>query len=230
MTETNAAEEAGGTRLGRAFGRMKPKRGAMHVFGVLLLVAAALGAVAAIAFGIIAARQNYFEQRNLRELDRIATELSATGEALAQTASLHFVPQQLHFQLSRQLECLSASTEVTSAGREPITITDYFTDPAGSEAVAAWYAGQTTNRRPDNSAEPPPVVARPLPPDLCGYVRPLVAPSNDRSTLDSGRFMIERSVRLTALLWPMTGPGIARRDQTAQPAARQRAPAAPRKS
>ena len=61
------------------------------MIGVMLMVSVALIIVASIAYGILASRKSYFEQRNLRELDRIAAELNTTREGLAQAVTLHFV-------------------------------------------------------------------------------------------------------------------------------------------
>ena len=83
----------------------------------------------------------------MRELDRIAAELNTTRESLAQAATLHFVPQQLHFSLSRQVECLVATTQFIGGRQQLITITYYFTDPAGTGGIADWYAARTPQTR-----------------------------------------------------------------------------------
>ncbi|MGZ8350883.1 MAG: hypothetical protein ACXWU2_12710, partial [Allosphingosinicella sp.] len=161
----------------------------------------------------------YFEQRNLRELDRVAAELNATSESLAQAAALHFVPQQLHFALSPQLECLIATTELTGARQRPITITYAFTDPDGSNRIASWYAAEaarlpaapaavapaaTAPAGVTPSAAPPVAESRELPANICGYRRPLGQSAGERTTIEGGALQVERPVRLSSLLVPMT--------------------------
>ena len=181
---------------------LRPKQGTMHILGVLLLIAAALGIVAAVAYGILSSRTAYFQQRNLRELDRVASELKATSDSLAQVAALHFVPQQIHFSLSPQLECLVATTEIIGARERPITITYHFTDPTGLQRISSWYAEQAT-RSPAAGAEPA-IAGRPLPPDICGYRRPLGQAPGDSVAIDGTNLTIARTVRLSSLLWSMT--------------------------
>ena len=197
------ADAGRSSRIGRAASRLTPGRGALRAFGVLLLVAAALGVVAFIAWGILAARTNYFEQRNLRELDRIATELNTTRESLTQVATLHFVPDQLHFSLSPQLECLIATTELTGARGQPITISYSFTDPAGTRGIAERYARQAATL-PGAAPAPPQPAPPPLIDTICQYERPLGLAPDERVTLGNSRIQIERTVPLTDLLAPMT--------------------------
>jgi hypothetical protein len=185
-------------------GLLRLPKGTARLLGILLLVTGALFAVVLIAGGIIAARTSYFEQRNLRELDRIAAELTSTRESLAQAATLHFVPQQLHFSLSDQLECLSATTALLGARRQPISITYYFTEPGGSGRIARWHAEQVLSRQQTGSREEPQVTENsPLPEHICAYQRPRGEPLERRTALDGTRLKVEMTVRLANLLWPM---------------------------
>jgi len=154
-TPANGSNDASSpSRVGRALQRLKPGPSALHVMGVLLLVSVALIFVASIAYGILTTRQSYFEQRNLRELDRIAAELTTARTSLAQTSTLHFVPQQLHFSLTPDFECLAATTQIMGERQQPIVISYLFTDPDGSkQAVRDWYARRS---RAPTAAPPPP--------------------------------------------------------------------------
>ncbi len=204
-SDQGAAPGPGGdSRLKRARDRLTPKQGTLYVIGVMLMVSVALIIVASIAYGILASRKSYFEQRNLRELDRIAAELNTTREGLAQAATLHFVPQQLDFSLSRQVECLVATTTFRGGRQELITITYYFTDPAGTGGIADWYAGRTPQRVPATQRTAPPVEREELPDDICQYERPLgLTVSDETVTLGSGQMRLERTAHLRNLLWPM---------------------------
>ncbi len=211
MAEANAATAnepattpGGPSRLGRIVGRVRPGKGALHAMGVLVLVAAAFAVVAVVVYGILATRTAYYEQRNLRELDRIAAELTTTRESLAQTAALHFVPQQLHFSLSRQLECLVATSQIMGTRRQPITITYYFTDPGRTGEVARWYANQTPPTPPASSRTPPSMTSLALPENICGHQRPIGLPLDETVTLRDGQIRLARTAQLTNLLWPMT--------------------------
>ena len=205
MASTNEAERPppASSRLGRALASVVPGKNGRHAIAVLLLIAAALGVAAIIVIGIMSSRTSYFEQRNLRELDRIAAELTATSESLAQTATLHFVPQQLHFSLSR-LECLIATTRIMGARQQPIVISYYFTDPTAMRDISRWYANQTPTA-PAGSTSPPSLTSRPLPPGFCGYQRPIGLPTDaNEIELDDERIFLARTAQLTNLLWPMT--------------------------
>ncbi|MGZ8350035.1 MAG: hypothetical protein ACXWU2_08395, partial [Allosphingosinicella sp.] len=63
---TPAAEVAPPSRLTQMASRVRPSDSTARIFGVLLMVAIALGSVAAITYGILTSRTAYFEQRNLR--------------------------------------------------------------------------------------------------------------------------------------------------------------------
>lgn len=189
------------TRFGRV---VESSRGAFRIMGVLLLVAAGLALVATIALGILASRTRYFEQRNLRELDRIAAELSATSDSLGEVAALHFVPQQLHFSLSPMLECLVATTEVSGARQRRMTITYYFTDPEGTRRVAEWYAARAAALPGAGEEGQPRIESEGLPDGICSYRRPAGAAPTRTVAINGGVLSIERTARLTNLLWPMT--------------------------
>lgn len=207
VSPKEANKPADGSRLDKTLRRITPGKNLRHVFGALALVTAVLAVLAIITTGILATRTAYYEQRNLRELDRVAAELTETRRNLAQTAALHFVPRQLHFILSRRFECLAATTEIMGARQQPMTIVYYFTDPPGSEAIARWYAEQASVSTSTATGRPPRIAGRPLPPDLCGFRRPIGLPfPPETMALDDGRIAVERSARLTDLIWPMTSP------------------------
>lgn len=187
------------------FGRVvESSRGAFRIMGVLLLVAAGLALVATIALGILSSRTRYFEQRNLRELDRIAAELKATSDSLGEVAALHFVPQQLHFSLSPMLECLVATTEVSGARQRRMTITYYFTDPEGTRRIAEWYAARAAALPGEGQEGQPRIESEGVPDNICSYRRPAGAAPTRTVAINDGVLSIERTARLTNLLWPMT--------------------------
>lgn len=203
MAESNETAPSG-SKIGRVIDKVKPGKNARHAIGVLLLIAVALGIVTVIVLGVMSSRTAYFQQSNLRELDRIAAELNTTSESLAQTATLHFVPRQLHFSLSR-LECLIATTRIMGPRQQPILISYYFTDPTAMRDIARWYANLTPTTPAAGSPGPPILTSRPLPAGFCGYRRPLGLPTDTNEIeLDNDRIFLARTASLTHLLWPMT--------------------------
>ena len=198
--------------------------------GVLGLVAAALGLVALIVAGILSVRTSYFENRNLRELDRIAVELKSTRLSLGQSATLHFVPRQLHFSLAGSRECLVATTRIMGARQQLMNITYAFTDlsapreaaassaapqppqaPAAAPAAPATSAGEPASTgQPAPPASPtasPAVRAGPL--DPCSY-QPALARPPDPSKFElspNGSLRLDMSAPMVNLLWPMSVGG-----------------------
>jgi hypothetical protein len=108
--------------------RMTPKGGARQTIGVIVLLTVVAVAVAALVLGVERSRANYFQQRNLRELDRVATNIGATSQTLGSVASLYFNPAQLQFSLTPGTECLMASTRIQRTADLAIDINYYFVD------------------------------------------------------------------------------------------------------
>ena len=112
----------------RAAQKMTPKGGARQVMGVILLLTIVAVVVAALVLGVERSRANYFQQRNLRELDRVATNIGATSQTLGSVASLYFNPAELQFSLTPGTECLMATTRIQRTADLAIDINYYFVD------------------------------------------------------------------------------------------------------
>jgi hypothetical protein len=107
---------------------MTPKGGTRQVIGVILLLTVVAVVVAALVMAVERSRANYFQQRNLRELDRVATNIGATSQTLGSVASLYFNPAQLQFSLTPGTECLMATTRIQRTADLAIDINYYFVD------------------------------------------------------------------------------------------------------
>ena len=62
-----------------------------------------------------------------------------------------------------------ATTKFRGGRQEMITISYYFSDPAGTGAIADWYAGPTPQRVPATQRTAPPAERQDLPDDICRY-------------------------------------------------------------
>ena len=131
----------------RAAQKMTPTGGARQVIGVILLLTIVAVVVATLVLGVERSRANYFQQRNLRELDRVATNIGATSQTLGSVASLYFNPAQLQFSLTPGTECLMATTRIQRTADLAIDINYYFVDaetPSTAPRVGSAKTEETT--------------------------------------------------------------------------------------
>ncbi|HEY5723449.1 MAG TPA: hypothetical protein VIT45_14125 [Allosphingosinicella sp.] len=125
---TKPTEEQAPGLMRRAARAVKPSGGARQTIGVILLLTIVAVVVAALVLGVERSRANYFQQRNLRELDRVATNIGATSQTLGSVASLYFNPAQLQYSLTPGTECLMATTRIQRTADLAIDINYYFVD------------------------------------------------------------------------------------------------------
>lgn len=143
----------------RAARAMKPTGGARQTIGVILLLTIVAVAVAALVLGVERSRANYFQQRNLRELDRVATNIGATSQTLGSVASLYFNPAQLQFSLTPGTECLMATTRIQRTADLAVDINYYFVD--AETPTAAPRAGERKlEEKEAPAASPPPATGK----------------------------------------------------------------------
>src|SRR4051812_32914893 len=81
------------SRVGRVLGAASTRR----FFGILTTLAIIAALLVLLLFSVERSRSAYFEHRDLRELDRVAQNVSSSLNSLSTMGSLHFVPDQLHF-------------------------------------------------------------------------------------------------------------------------------------
>jgi len=154
------AASAGSKGKPSLLSRMAPKAGARQVIGIVLLLTVVAVAVAALVLGVERSRASYFEQRNLRELDRVAANIGSTSQTLGSVASLYFNPRQLHFSLTPGTECLMASTRIQRTADLAIDIHYYFVDTAAPSAAPRGEA-KTEGEGKETSTTPPAPVQAP---------------------------------------------------------------------
>ncbi|HYJ83402.1 MAG TPA: hypothetical protein VEW26_11260, partial [Allosphingosinicella sp.] len=143
--DSNGASNAAGSgRIRRFFDLSTRSRqiiGAVALLGIVAILLVAL------LFGVERSRSRYFEQKDLRELDRVAENVGSTASSLESIASLHFVPDQLAFTLSPTGECLIAESRIASS--TGVSVKTVYRFPKSAP-------GQRPSRSPGNPAVPQP--------------------------------------------------------------------------
>ncbi|MGF1549479.1 MAG: hypothetical protein ACFBQW_02935 [Sphingomonadaceae bacterium] len=182
------------------------------IYGIAAIAGGVVLLLFLIAYTALSARTDYLEQRNLRALDRVASEMEATRQSLASAATLHFVPDQLHFSLTPQFECLVATTEVKSGGSSPLRIQYYFVEPAELDgraeelrkiAVEASEQGDETRR--EKAIARARLEATEFKDNPCTLERPFGKSYGPENVyIGQDRILLERTVALKSLLWPIT--------------------------
>ena len=230
---TKPTEEQAPGLMRRAARAVKPSGGARQTIGVILLLTIVAVAVAALVLGVERSRANYFQQRNLRELDRVATNIGATSQTLGSVASLYFNPAQLQYSLTPGTECLMATTRIQRTADLAIDINYYFVDtetptsaprtgeakseekpaaaaaPAGDKGKAAGPAG--SEPAPGKTNEPlraPATAAAPVATaaasSRCAFDSPIgSAGTKETMTVDGERIRLTEWLSLRDLLRPM---------------------------
>jgi hypothetical protein len=192
--------------------------GARQVFAMLALLAIVALVVATLFLGVERSRSNYFEQRNLRELDRLAANIDSTGRTLGSVSSLYFNPGRLHYSLTPTTECLMASTRIQRTADMSIDIKYYFVDsgtaaPAPTGGPKESGQGQGTENAAgqgqsvENAAAQPPKQppAAPEAKSGCRTDGPLPdRTAGETMTIDRGRIGMSKWLPLRDLLRPMT--------------------------
>jgi hypothetical protein len=118
------ADSGGRSGFGRRVGNVLGGTRTLQFFGIVTMLAVLAGLLVLLLTGVERSRAHYFQQRDLRELDRVAQDLSSTAGSLASIASLHFVPDQLRFGIGSTNECLVATTSIPGAAGQATRI-DY---------------------------------------------------------------------------------------------------------
>ena len=190
-----------------ATGLLRPGGTTLRFFGITGLVALVATVIVLLFIGALQSRDNYFERRNLRELDRIAEEINSTKASLASVSSLHFVPSQLNFAMTPDSGCLIARTRIKSAAGTVIDIAYQFVDPEGLARLA-----DRAVRTPDASLTGAVIAEPSYPANRCTYrrspARPLPA---EKVAISDGRYRVEKIVLLQTLLRPMVNETTDRR-------------------
>src|SRR5687768_6986884 len=238
------AASAGSKGKPSLLSRMTPKAGARQVIGIVLLLTVVAVAVAALVLGVERSRASYFEQRNLRELDRVAANIGSTSQTLGSVASLYFNPRQLHFSLTPGTECLMASTRIQRTADLAIDIHYYFVDTAAPSAAPRGEAKTEGEGKETSTTPPAPVqapggggktVAATTPPaqgktdeplraeavrpaaTLCPYEAALQnADAGETVIIDGERLRLSEWLLLRDLLRPMTAGGLPAADPAAE--------------
>src|SRR6476469_2475524 len=110
------SNEAGGSGIMSRIGKVLGSGATRQFFAIATMLAVIAALLALLLSGVHRSRAAYFQHRDLRELDRVAQNVSSTLGSLSSLASLHFVPEQLHFTVGKTQECLIARTSVPGAG------------------------------------------------------------------------------------------------------------------
>jgi hypothetical protein len=145
--DSNASERSAPGRLRRLFDLSSRSR---QVLGAILLLGVVAVLLVFLLFSVERSRSHYFEQKDLRELDRVAENVSSTATSLESIAPLHFVPDQLAFTLSSTGECLIAESPVASANGIAVKAVYRFPKVA---------PGQPSPRSRGNAAVPQPLAS-----------------------------------------------------------------------
>jgi hypothetical protein len=206
--------------LRRMASKVTPGAGGRQVLGIVLLLTLVAVVVAALFLGVQRSRSAYLEQRNLRELDRVAANISSTSQTLGSVASLYFNPAQLHFALTPATECLMASARIQRTANMSIDIRYYFVDvapptatPLGDEKGGgggiAGGGGEGGAKEPSakDSTSPPALAAQAAGGGaLCPFEARLQSVAGGEAlTIDDRQIRVNQWLPLRDLIRPMLG-------------------------